>query len=275
MAKFGEYERIIRCRDRIREFTDFVPKAAIVLGSGLGDFADSVKEAIVVDYRDIEDFPRSTVEGHRGRFVFGYINDVPVVIMQGRVHLYEGYSPKDVVLPIRVMNALGAKKLILTNAAGGINEGLSDGGLMLITDHISSFVKSPLIGENIDELGTRFPDMTEVYSKRLSSVAESSAEALGIKLTRGVYIQLTGPAYETPVEVRMCKTLGADAVGMSTAIEAMAAKHAGMEICGISCVTNMAAGISVRELSHEDVKRAAAAATADFSRLLSEIIRRI
>lgn len=269
------YQKLLACIECIRKKTDFVPKAAIVLGSGLGGYVDNVDIAAIVEYKDIIGFPISTVSGHNGRFVFGYTGGIPIVIMQGRVHYYEGYKMAEVVLPVRVMGLLGAKTLILTNAAGGINPDFHGGDLMLITDHISSFVPSPLVGKNIDELGTRFPDMSEVYSKRLQTIAKKAAKEQGISLKSGVYIQLSGPNYETPAEIRMCKALGADAVGMSTACEAMAAAHMGLEVCGISCITNMAAGICEEKLSHEDVRKSAYKASANMKTLINAIIEKI
>ena len=236
------YKKLEKCLKSIREKTDFKPEKAVILGSGLGDYAEKIQIEKIVKYTDIEDFPVSTVQGHKGQFVFGYVKDVPVVLMQGRVHYYEGYSMQDVVLPTRLMGMMGAKKILLTNAAGGVNPSFRPGDFMLITDHITTAVPSPLIGPNIEELGTRFPDMSEVYSKNLQKIIRKSAKDCGIPLQEGVYVQLTGPNYETPAEIRMVRSWGADAVGMSTACEAMAARHMGMEVCGISCITNMAAG---------------------------------
>lgn len=225
-----------------------------------------------VQYAEIEGFPVSTVKGHKGRFVFGYVGETPVVIMQGRVHYYEGYDMSDVVLPTRLMGMMGAKKIILTNAAGGINETFSPGDFMMITDHISTHVPSPLIGPNMDEIGTRFPDMSEVYSKRLQDIVKKSADECGINLKEGVYVQLTGPNYETPAEIRMCRILGGDAVGMSTACEAMAARHMGLEVCGISCITNMAAGVSDRPLDHQEVQEIADKVSGEFKKLITAVI---
>lgn len=260
------------CYEACRSRVDFHPEVALILGSGLGALADEVELVDVIDYKDIEGFPQSTVAGHKGRFVFGYLNHVPVVIMQGRVHYYEGYSMSDVVLPIRLMRQMGAEILFLTNAAGGVNRSFQPGTLMLLTDQISSFVPSPLIGENLDELGARFPDMSEIYDKKLQQVIRSSAEELGIPLQEGVYIQFTGPAYETPAEVRMASLLGADACGMSTACEAVAANHMGMRICGISCITNMAAGIQKTPLSHREVQETADRVANQFQKLVRSSI---
>ena len=266
------YEKLAICYENIRSRTNFVPKLALVLGSGLGDFAETIRICETIDYSSIEGFPVSTVAGHKGRFVFGYVENVPVVIMQGRVHYYEGYDMADVVLPIRLMYMLGAKTLILTNAAGGIAPSLCPGDLMLITDQISSFVPSPLRGANMEQLGPRFPDMSCIYDKSLGQILEKTAAALDMPLKKGIYLQMGGPNYESPAEVRMCKTLGADAVGMSTACEAVAANHMGMKICGISCISNMASGISEKPLSHEEVQEMADQTAPRFKRFLYDSI---
>jgi purine-nucleoside phosphorylase len=228
-----------------------------------------------LDYTEIEGFPTSTVAGHKGRFVFGYVGKTPVVIMQGRVHYYEGYAMSDVVLPTRLMALLGAKKLILTNAAGGVNFEFKPGDFMMLTDHITTGVPSPLIGENLDELGVRFPDMSEVYSKRIQEIIKTAAKDLDIDIKEGVYAQFTGPNYETPAEIRMARTWGADAVGMSTACEAMAARQMGVEIGGISCITNMAAGMSKEELNHKEVQETADRVAVQFKKLITEIITKL
>lgn len=266
------YKKLMACVESIRKKTDFKPEVALILGSGLGDYADSIKTEAVVDYSDIEGFPVSTVTGHKGRFVFGYVGEVPVVIMQGRVHYYEGYPMSDVVLPTRLMGMLGAKKLFLTNAAGGMNESFKPGTLMMITDHIATSVPNPLTGPNIEELGVRFPDMSEVYSNRLQDVIRSSAKQCGVEIREGVYVQLTGPSYETPAEIRMCRALGGDAVGMSTACEATAARHMGMEVCGVSCITNLAAGMSKEKLDHKEVQETADRVSAEFKKLVTQVI---
>lgn len=247
------YEKLVSCKNSIEKKTSFQPKVAIVLGSGLGGFAEEIEITDIVNYDEIEGFPISTAPGHKGRYVFGYIGKVSVVIMQGRVHYYEGYDMSDVVLPIRLMGMLGAEKLFLTNASGGINGSFRVGDFMMITDHISCFVPSPLVGENMEELGVRFPDMTQIYNKELQNILRESAEELKIELKEGVYLQTTGPNYETPAEIRMFRTFGADAVGMSTACEAMAAHHMGMKVCGISCISNMASGITEKQLDENDV----------------------
>lgn len=268
----ADYEKLMKCYECVQQKISFRPELALILGSGLGDYADTMQVVETLDYHDIEGFPVSTVPGHKGRFVFGYAGGVPIVAMQGRVHFYEGYRPQDVVLPVRLMKLMGAKVLFLTNAAGGINRSFSAGDLMLITDHISMSVPSPLIGENIEELGVRFPDMSEVYSRRLQKIVENAAVTAGVPLRRGVYIQTTGPQYETPSEIRAYERLGADAVGMSTAIEAIAARHAGMEICGISCISNLAAGISVNPLTHKEVQETADRVAPLFKRLVTQAI---
>lgn len=269
------YEKLQRCYESMQEKTDFKPLIAVVLGSGLGGFAEDIQIETIVEYRDLPDFPVSTVEGHKGRFIFGYVEKVPVVIMQGRVHYYEGYPMSDVVLPIRLMGLLGAKKLILTNAAGGINFDYRPGDFMLLKDHITTAVSSPLIGENIEELGPRFPDMSEVYSERMREIAIFCAKKLEIPIQEGVYVQFTGPNYETPAEIRMARSWGADAAGMSTACEAMAARHLGMEVCGISCITNLAAGMSKQALSHKEVQETADKVSVRFKALITELIKAI
>lgn len=269
------YEKLMKCFECVQQKITFKPEIALILGSGLGDYADTMEVVETLDYHDIEGFPVSTVPGHKGRFVFGYAGGVPIVAMQGRVHFYEGYKPQDVVLPIRLMKLMGAKVLFLTNAAGGINRSFNAGDFMLITDQISMSVPSPLIGENIDELGVRFPDMSEVYSRRLRKIIENSAVTAGVPLRRGVYIQTTGPQYETPAEIRAYERLGADAVGMSTAIEAIAARHAGMEICGISCISNLAAWISVNPLTHAEVQETADRVAPLFKKLVTQAIKDI
>ena len=267
-----EMERIRGCLAAVRARTDFVPRVAVVLGSGLGGFADRIRAVAVVPYAEIPGFPRSTAPGHAGRLVFGYVEDTPVVCMQGRVHLYEGYSPKDVVLPARLMAALGAKILFVTNACGGMRPDLDAGSLMLLTDQISCFVPNPLQGENIAELGTRFPDMTEVYDPRLRALILAAAEKNSIDLKQGVYVQLPGPSFETPAEIRMLAALGADAVGMSTVVEVIAARHAGLRVAGVSCVANLAAGLSQNPLSGEEVIEIADRTAPRFQALLWDSI---
>lgn len=266
------YEKLVKCYEYCRDKVNFIPKAALVLGSGLGNYARNVKVVAEIPYSEIEGFPVSTVAGHDGRFLFGYIEEVPVVLMKGRVHYYEGYSMQDVVLPIRLMKMLGAEILFLTNASGGIKKGFSAGDFMLITDQIASFVPSPLIGKNLDELGPRFPDMSEVYNKDLQEIIRETAKEEQIPLQEGVYLQFTGPNYESPAEVRLAGILGADAVGMSTACEAIAANHMGMKICGISCISNLACGISEAPLNHEEVQKTADEKAPLFERLVTKSI---
>lgn len=266
------YEKVMHCVAEIRKKTDFVPRAALILGSGLGDFADSLDAKAVIEYGEIEGFPTSTVEGHRGRFIFAEIGGVPTVVMQGRVHYYEGYAMTDVVLPIRVMRMLGAQNLLLTNASGGINPEFDVGDFMLITGQISLFVPSPLIGPNIGEFGLRFPDMSSIYNAELCGLVRAAAAKNGIRLQEGTYVQLTGPQYESPQEIRALGILGADAVGMSTAVEAIAANHMGMKVCGISCISNKAAGLSKQPLTHEEVKETTLRKAVQFAALVGDTI---
>lgn len=269
------YQKLQNCLRSVKNKTNFIPEIALVLGSGLGDFASEIKIAATLDYHEIEGFPVSTVAGHAGRYVFGHIGKVPVVCMQGRVHYYEGYPMEDVVLPVRLMKLMGAKILFLTNASGGIGQGMRAGDFMLITGQIASFVPSPLIGANIDALGTRFPDMSHIYDKDLQKTVKKTALDFDIDLKEGVYLQTTGPQYESPEEILMFRTLGADAVGMSTACEAIAANHMGMKIVGISCISNMAAGISPDPLTHDEIQKTADMAAPKFRKLIYESIVRM
>lgn len=269
------YEKLINCYQSLRTMTDFQPRLALVLGTGLGKFADRIRIIQTVDYSAIDGFPVSTVEGHTGRYVFGYVNAIPVVIMQGRVHYYEGYDISDVVLPIRLMKLMGAEILMVTNASGGICERFHAGDLMLISDQISSFVPSPLRGSNIDQLGTRFPDMTQAYDPALRDIIRAVAVRENIPLQEGVYLQLPGPQFETPAEIRMARVLGADAVGMSTACEVIAARHMGMRVCGISCVSNMAAGMTGGPLLHEEVQQHADQIAPRFEKLVWKSVEAI
>ena len=269
------YKKLQGCLKSVREKTDFIPKVAIVLGSGLGDYANDIEVVSEIDYSDIEGFPVSTVPGHAGKFIFGYVKGVPVVCMKGRVHYYEGYPISDVVLPTRLMKLMGAETIFLTNASGGINPSFSAGDFMMLTDHISLWAPNPLIGQNIDELGTRFPDMTHVYDVEIQDIIREVADTEGIKLQEGIYAQLTGPSFESPAEIQLLHKLNVDAVGMSTVVEAIAANHMGMKICGISCVCNLAAGMTDNPLTHEEVQQAAAEAAPKFKKLVTEVVARL
>ena len=265
------YIKLLQCFDSIKERIPFKPKVALILGSGLGDYGDTMDIVSTIPYKDIAGFPQSTVQGHKGQFIFGYVGIVPVVCMQGRVHYYEGYPITDVVLPVRLMKLMGAEVLFLTNAAGGVNTKYSAGDLMLISDHIC-MIPNPLMGENISEFGPRFPDMSDTYDRALRDIIKEQAVQMGIPLQEGVYVQFSGPSYETPAEVRMARALGGDAVGMSTAVEAVAANHMGMHICGISCITNMAAGVQTSPLDHAEVQETADRVAATFSKVVTASI---
>lgn len=253
---------------------DFQPEIGIILGSGLGDFADEF-ESIIIPYNDIPGFEKSNVQGHKGQLVFAQINGKKVVMMQGRYHFYEGYSMQTVTFPVKVMKKLGVKTLIITNAAGAVTPEFTPGDLMLITDHINFMGTNPLIGKNDETLGTRFPDMSEVYSKELILKAEEIAQKLNINYQKGVYAATTGPSYETPSEVKMFRMLGANAVGMSTAPEAIVANYCGLKILGISCLTNYASGVSETPLNHQEVIDTANRVKESFKNLLSEILKSI
>lgn len=270
-----EFEKINHCLEQIRSKTDFEPLMAVVLGSGLGGYASKMEVVCEIPYSEIDGFPVSTVQGHDGRFLFGYVEGVPIVAMKGRVHFYEGYAIDDVVLTIRTMGLLGAKYILLTNAAGGIDLDFEPGDLMLIEDHISSFIRSPLIGENIEELGVRFPDMSRVYDLKLCDCIRRAASSEGIDIKEGTYLQTSGPQFETPTEIKMFRTLGASAVGMSTVVEAIAAHHMGMRVCGISCISNMAAGILDQPLTHSEVQITADKVAHKFERLVSGLIKEV
>ncbi|MBQ5343439.1 MAG: purine-nucleoside phosphorylase [Oscillospiraceae bacterium] len=269
------YQTLLDCVRQIKERTDFIPDTAVVLGSGLGHFVDAMDVAAEIPYSEIDGFPVSTVAGHQGKLVFGEIGGKKVAAMQGRVHYYEGYDVHDVVIPIRVLKLLGAKTAVFTNAVGAINTDYRPGDFVALRDHISSFTPSPLVGENIAQLGERFTPVTDLYDKGLRELAISIGQEKDIRVHSGVFLQVTGPQYETPAEIRMFRLLGADTVGMSTAIEATAAKHMGMRVCAINCVTNMAAGIYDSVPSHEEVTAIANKAGKDFSTLLKELITRM
>jgi purine-nucleoside phosphorylase len=256
----------------IRTITDFVPDIALVLGSGLNDFADILETEKEIEYRNIPGFPLSTVHGHDGKFVFGVLNGIRIVCMKGRVHHYEGYTMQDVVMPTRVMGLLGAKVLFLTNAAGGVNRNFTSGALMAIEDHIACLVPNPLVGPNLNSLGLRFPDMTFTYDRKLLAAMQQASTIAGVPLHQGIYVQFSGPSFETPAEISMARIWGGDAVGMSTAVEAIAGHHMGMRVCGISCITNMAAGITGEKLSHEEVNETASKVKNQFISLVQQAI---
>ena len=268
------YEKLVNCYHSVKEKIDFVPDVAIVLGSGLGDYGKEIKVVAELPYEEIDGFPVSTVKGHAGKFIFGYVGNTKVVCMQGRVHYYEGYPITDVVLPTRLMKMMGAKILFLTNASGGVNPEFKAGDFMMMTDHISIFAPNPLIGANIEELGTRFPDMSEIYDKDLRDIIEETAKEHEIEIKKGIYAQLTGPSFESPAEIQLLHKLGIDAVGMSTVVEAIAANHMGMKICCISFVSNLAAGMNPNPLTHEEVQEAADEAAPRFKKLVTEVVKK-
>lgn len=269
------YERAEHAARTIRARWDEDARIALVLGSGLGAFADDLQDAVSLPYTEIPGFMRSTVEGHAGRLVLGKVEDVPLVIMQGRFHYYEGYAFDHVVFPMRVFGLMGIKSLILTNAAGGINVAFDQGALMVISDHLNLMGESPLRGPNDERFGPRFPDMSEVYARDYQETAVDEARSIGIELRRGIYAALSGPNYETPAEVRMLRTLGADAVGMSTVPEAIIARQMGVKVLGLSCITNLAAGVHDEPINHSDVIETGARVHATFKELLRRIIPKI
>ncbi len=259
----------------INEHTEnFNPEIGIVLGSGLGELADEFCK-FAISYNEIPGFLSSTVKGHKGKLVFAVINGKKVVMMQGRNHFYEGHSMKDITYPVKVMKALGVKTLILTNAAGAVNESFRPADLMIITDHINFMGSNPLLGSNDDSLGERFPDMTEVYKKNLIKIAEDSAKKAGIDIQKGIYWANSGPSYETPAEISMIRKLGGDAVGMSTVPEAIVANYCGMNVLGISCITNSASSSSGNKLSHEEVIETANIAKVKFKNLILQILENL
>jgi purine-nucleoside phosphorylase len=272
MASTSLYERAEHANRIIRSRTTVEPRIAVVLGSGLGGFADDFDEAVAIPYEDIPGFVRSTAQGHAGRLVIGKVESVPVLAMQGRVHYYEGYSLEEVTFPVRTFGLLGIKTLILTNAAGGINVQLTQGALMVITDHLNLMGVNPLRGPNDERFGPRFPDMSTVYSPELQELVVEEAKAINLEVRRGIYGALSGPSYETPAEIHLLRGLGADAVGMSTVPEAIVARHMGLEVLGISCITNMAAGISDEPINHEEVMATGDRVRATFTELLQRVI---
>lgn len=269
------FQKIQEAANYIKSKTTITPKVGIVLGSGLGVYVDQIENKTIIPYTDIPHFHATSVAGHEGRLVLGQIKGVDVAVYQGRFHVYEGHQLDDVVLPSRVLSLLGTKYLLLTNAAGGINSAYSPGDLVCIQDHINLTGRNPLVGKNIDELGPRFPDMTETYNLELQELMVASAKELNFELHRGVYAAMLGPTYETPAEIRMLKVIGSDMVGMSTVPEAIAAHHAGLKVGGISCITNLAAGISLEKLDHDDVKEVAKLAMIKFSNLLTLTVEKI
>jgi purine-nucleoside phosphorylase len=269
------FERIEEAAASLRDRCGALPETAIVLGSGLGDFADTLLDAIATPYGDIPNWPASKVIGHAGRLVIGNVAGKRVAALAGRVHYYEGHDLGTIVFAVRVMGRLGVKRVILTNAAGGINTTFAQGALMVIDDHINFLGSNPLVGANDDRFGPRFPDMSDVYSTRLRKVADEAARAVKVPVSHGVYIAVHGPSYETPAEIRAFRTLGADAVGMSTVPEAIAARHMGLEVLGISCITNMAAGVLPQPLDHNEVMETARRVRGSFIALLEAIIERL
>jgi len=272
MASTGLYERAEHATRVIRSRISVEPRIALVLGSGLGGFADDFEEAVGIPYEDIPGFVRSTAQGHAGRLVIGKIDSVPVLAMQGRVHYYEGYSLEEVTFAVRTFGLLGVKTLVLTNAAGGINVQLTQGALMVISDHLNLMGVNPLRGANDERFGPRFPDMSAVYSHELQELVIDEAKAIGVEVRRGIYGALSGPSYETPAEIHLLRNLGADAVGMSTVPEAIVARHMGLEVLGISCITNMAAGISDEPINHEEVMETGNRVRETFAELLRRVI---
>ena len=274
MASTGDLvKRLDACVDVIKKRAPgFQPKLGIILGSGLGAFADSLEKSTSIEYGELPDFPTSSVHGHAGRLVLGFRGAVPVVAMQGRVHFYEGYQPWQVAFPARVLCRLGVKHLTVTNAAGGINPGFKVADLMAITDHLNLSGFNPLVGPNVEALGPRFPDMSHAYDPPCLEVLRGVARAEGVTLREGVYVSLSGPSYETPAEIRMLRTLGGDAVGMSTVPEVIVASHMGVKVTGISCITNLAAGISQQKLSHDEVSETANLVKGTFTKLLGRFL---
>ncbi len=275
VASSGLYERAEHAARTIRARVKQEPRVAVVLGSGLGGFADDFEDAVAIPYEDIPGFVRSTAQGHAGRLVVGKIDQVPILAMQGRVHYYEGYSMEEVTFAIRTFKLLGIKTLLLTNAAGGINVQLSQGALMVISDHLNLMGVNPLRGANDERFGPRFPDMSAVYSPALQEIVVEEARALGIELRRGIYAALSGPNYETPSEIHLLRNCGADAVGMSTVPEAIVARQMDMEVLGISCITNMASGISDQPINHDEVMETGNRVRSTFTQLLRRVVSRL
>ena len=275
MSELSIYDRVEKSAAMVRSRCGALPETAIVLGSGLGDFAGTLLDAVTMPYGDLPYWPASRVVGHDGRLVIGRVGGTRVAALSGRAHFYEGHDLATVVFATRVMGRIGVRRLILTNAAGGINTGFAQGALMIIDDHINMLGSNPLIGMNDDRFGARFPDMSEVYSARLRRIADDAARAKGVPVSHGIYIAVHGPSYETPAEIRFFRTIGADAVGMSTVPEAIAARHMGIEVLGISCITNMAAGVLPQPLVHDEVMETARRVRGSFIALLEGIVERL
>jgi purine-nucleoside phosphorylase len=275
LAPTSLYERAAHAARVVRARWAEEVRVALVLGSGLGAFADDLDEVVALPYAEIPGFARSTVEGHAGRLVLGKVAGVPLAAMQGRFHYYEGYDWDDVIFPVRVLGLLGIKALVLTNAAGGLNNSLKQGSLMLISDHLNLMGANPLRGANDERFGPRFPDLSEVYDKEFQEIAIKEAHEMKLELRRGIYAALTGPSYETPAEIRMLRAAGADAVGMSTVPEAIIARHMGLKVLGISCITNMAAGVLDKPIDHAEVMETGARVRAKFAELLRRVIPKL
>ena len=275
VASSGLYERAEHAVRIIRSRTTETPRIALVLGSGLGGFADDFEDSVSIPYEEIPGFPKSTAEGHAGRLVLGKIDQVSLVAMQGRVHFYEGYSLEQVTFPIRVFNLLGIKTLILTNAAGGVNVQFSQGTLMILSDHLNLMGDNPLRGPNDARFGPRFPDMTVAYEPELQEIVIEEARALSVEIRRGIYAALSGPSYETPAEIHMLRNLGADAVGMSTVPEVIVARQMGMDVLGISCITNLAAGMTDEPIDHQDVMATGDRVRETFTSLMRRVVARV
>ena len=275
MSHLSTWDRVEEAVAHIRTRCPTLPETAIVLGSGLGDFADTLLDAVAMPYADLPHWPPSRVIGHAGRLVIGTVAGKRIAVLSGRVHFYEGHDLASVVFGTRVMGRLGVRRVILTNAAGGINTAFAEGALMIIDDHINMLGSNPLIGANDDRFGVRFPDMTEVYSKRLRHLADEAAAAKGITVSHGVYVAVHGPSYETPAEIRFYRQIGADAIGMSTVPEAIAARHMGLEVLGVSCISNAAAGILPQPIVHDEVIATMQRIRSSFVALLEGIIERI
>lgn len=269
------FKRLEESKNFIKSKYEKQPTIGVILGSGLGEFASLLENKVEISYEDIPGFKKTKVKGHKGQLVMGELAGKTIAVMQGRIHRYEGHSLDEVVFPVRVLKSLGITNLIITNAAGGINTSFRSGSLVLITDHLNLTGENCLVGENIEELGTRFPDMTYAWSPKLRKIAHESAQNISYDLKEGVYVGVLGPTYETPAEIRMYRNLGGDLVGMSTVQECIAANHMGLDILGISCVTNMAAGIENTKLNHDDIKHEAARVMKKFLELLKEVISNI